>query len=130
MSTSTNILPQNKRIRPLIRKVSFFFKHFNAVILLRFLKDQRVYLYTCTFQPALNGSFWRYTRNKCSKWQFWGYIRFFFTTSRQSPLKMYKIHLRNNLCIEHGLYVCTFTRQVRAIAHTTIVHSTVFFTDE
>ena len=36
---------------------NYFFFTFTAVNSLRFLKDQRVYLHTCSFQPALSGSF-------------------------------------------------------------------------
>ena len=49
-----------KKFRSELQIYFFFFKiifTFNAAISLRFVKDQRVYLHTCSFQPVLNGSF-------------------------------------------------------------------------
>ena len=58
MRSLTNILPKIIQIKT-SNSLNFFFNFFtfSAASLVRFLKDQRVYLHMCSFQPALNGSF-------------------------------------------------------------------------
>ena len=61
MSSLTNILLPKIQISTSnsLQFFNYFFFTFSAANSLRFLKDQRVYLHTCSFQPALNGGyFW------------------------------------------------------------------------
>ena len=58
MSSLTNISPPKIQfITSNSLRFFYFFLTFSAAFLIQFVKDQRVYLHTCSFQPLLNGSF-------------------------------------------------------------------------